>query len=330
MVGPPPDSWKVPPERARAFELAPGAWQLRLPLPWELVPHVNAYWLADERVLVDCGSAGHPSHRASLSAALTAAGASIEDVRLLVGTHAHSDHVGLAQWVIEASGCEFLMHPDTAHFYDGTREPERIDAARRRRARQEGVPDADLPAYGDVAEEVDGVLAATEPTRPIHDGDTIGPWQVVETPGHAPSHIVLFDPQRRAIILGDLLSPAFTPWFDYGYSNDPVAEFLWSLDRVEALGPFAFAWPGHGRALEDMDAIIADHRAGVAARLDATVTAIHDGAGNGYEITKRVFPGVEGTEAVWRLAEIAAYLRHLRLAGTITRGERDGHFEYAS
>ena len=29
----PPDSWSVPPERARAFELAPGIWQLRLPLP---------------------------------------------------------------------------------------------------------------------------------------------------------------------------------------------------------------------------------------------------------------------------------------------------------
>jgi len=113
MVGPPPASWAVPPERARAFELAPGIWQLRLPLPWPQVPHVNAYWLADLRVLVDCGSAGHPSHRASLSAALGVAGASVDDVRTLVGTHTHSDHVGLAAWVIQASGCEFLMHPDT-------------------------------------------------------------------------------------------------------------------------------------------------------------------------------------------------------------------------
>jgi glyoxylase-like metal-dependent hydrolase (beta-lactamase superfamily II) len=327
MVGPPPDSWKVPPERARAFELAPGVWQLRLPLPWPLVPHVNAYWLADESVLVDCGSAGHPSHRASLSAAMAIAGASVEDVRLLVGTHTHSDHIGLASWVIDVSGCEFLMHPDTAHFYDGTRYPERIDAARRRRARAEGVPEADLPAYGDVAEEVDGVLAPVEPTRPIGDGDTIGGWTVVETPGHAPTHIVLVD--GGTIILGDLLSPAFTPWFDYGYSNDPVAEFLGSLDRVEALGPFDLALPGHGRALEDVPAIIAEHRAGVATRLDATVEAIRDGADNGYEITKRVFGDVEGTEAVWRLTEIAAYLRHLRLAGTITRHDRDGHFQYA-
>src|SRR3954471_11863333 len=97
MVGPPPESWSVPPERARAFELAPGVWQLRLPLPWPLIPHVNAYLLyePDGPVLVDCGSAGHPSHRAALSAALATAGTQVSEVRTLVATHTHSDHVGL-------------------------------------------------------------------------------------------------------------------------------------------------------------------------------------------------------------------------------------------
>jgi glyoxylase-like metal-dependent hydrolase (beta-lactamase superfamily II) len=327
MVGPPPDSWKVPPERARAFELAPGVWQLRLPLPWPVIPHVNAYWLADERVLVDCGSAGHPSHRAALSAALAVAGATVEDVRTLVGTHTHSDHVGLAAWVIEASGCEFLMHPDTAHFYDGTREPERIEAARRRRARAEGVPEAQLDHYGDVAEEVDGVLAPVESTRPIHDGDTVGRWTIVETPGHAPSHIVLVD--GGTIILGDLLAPVFAPWFDYGYSDDPVAEFLWSLDRIEALGPFELALPGHGRALEDLPAILAEHREGVAARLDATVAAVRDGVDTGHEISRRLFGDLDPTAMVWRLTETVAYLRHLRLTGAISRSEdADGYFHY--
>ena len=318
----------MPPERARAFELAPGVWQLRLPLPWPLVPHVNAYWLASEGVLVDCGSAGHPSHRASLSAALGIAGASVADVDVLVGSHTHSDHIGLAAWVIEASGCEFLMHPDTAHFYDGTREPARIEAARRRRALAEGVPEADLPLYGDVAEEVDGVLAAVEPSRPLREGDLVGAWRVIETPGHAPTHICLVDGDR--VILGDLLSSAFTPWFDYGYSNDPVAEFLASVDRVSELGPFSLALPGHGRALEDVPTIIAEYRAGVASRLDACVSAIREGATSGYDVTVRVFGSLPACVMVWRLTEIAAYLRHLRLAGTITRGENGtGRFQYA-
>ena len=32
------------------------------------------------------------------------------------------------------------------------------------------------------------------------------------------------------MILGDLLAPVFAPWYDYGYSPDPVAEFLGSLE----------------------------------------------------------------------------------------------------
>jgi glyoxylase-like metal-dependent hydrolase (beta-lactamase superfamily II) len=296
-----------------------------------MIPHVNAYLLESEDgpVLVDCGSAGHPSTRPALVAAIEAAGRSIADVRTLVLTHAHSDHVGLARWVIDESGCEVCMHPDTAHFFDATREPARIEAARRRRAWQEGVPECDLPHFGDVREETEGVLEAVMPDRPLHDGDRIGPWEVLETPGHAPSHISLVDRSRRLIILGDLLAPVFAPWFDYGYSADPIAEFLHSLDRVEALGPLALALPGHGRPLDDVPAIIEDHRRGVAERLDATLAAVRDGPTGAHGITARVFGTLPPIEMVWRLTEIACYLRHLRLAGIVARDEdADGRFLY--
>jgi glyoxylase-like metal-dependent hydrolase (beta-lactamase superfamily II) len=220
------------------------------------------------------------------------------------------------------------MHPDTGHFYDATRSPELIEAKRRRRAAAEGVPEDVLHFYGDVAEEVDGVLAAVEPTRALREGDAVGAWQVIETPGHCPTHICLVDGDR--IILGDLLAPVFAPWFDYGYSADPIAEFLGSLDRVAALGPFALALPGHGRVLEDLPAIIEEHRAGVAARLEATVEAIRLGDTNGYAVTRRVFGDLDPIANVWRLTEIACYLRHLRLTGAITRDERaDGRFVYS-
>ncbi len=331
MVGPPPDTWAVAPDRARAFCMSPGVWQLRLPLPWPAVPHVNAYVLesGDAPVLVDCGSAGHPSHRAALAAALGGAGLSVGDVGMLVGTHAHSDHVGLAEWVIAESGCEFRMHPDTAHFYDAFREPERTRQARERRARQEGVPEDELGAYGDVREETEGILAAIEPDVPLRDGDRIGAWHVVETPGHAPSHVSLFDPERRIVLLGDLLAPVFAPWFDYGYSADPIAEFLGSLDRIEALGPMELSLPGHGRALEDLGAALALHREGVAQRLEATLAAISSGPAGAHVLTGRIFGHLPPVEAVWRLTEVACCLRHLRRAGVVVRHEDgDGRFWY--
>ena len=249
-------------------------------------------------------------------------------MRLLVGTHAHSDHVGLAQWVIEASGCEFLMHPDTAHFYDA----HALSRADRRGAAAAGAgpkacPKSDLPDYGDVAEEVDGVLAPVEPTRPIRDGDTIGRWRVVETPGTRPRTSSCSTARRSS-------SATCSPPRSRRGSTTATRTTRWpsssgSLDRVEALGPFSLALPGHGRALEDVPAIIAEHRDGVATRLDATVAAIRDGADTGHEISRRLFGDLEPTAMVWRLTETMAYLRHLRLTGAISRSEdADGFFHY--
>ena len=335
MVGPPPESWAVKPAGARTFEIAPGLWSFRLPLPWHHITHVNAYAIEcdDGIVLVDCGSAGDVSHRWALETALGHAGFVVEDVRLLVATHTHSDHVGLAAWVIKRSGASFWMHPDTAHFYDGTREPERTAAAREQRARQEGVPEHLLALYRDVSEETDGVLEPVRPDHSLIDGTKIqsrlGAWDVVETPGHCPTHVCLVQKDHRMMIIGDLVASAFSPWFDYGYSADPVAEYLDSLEAIERLQEPELALPGHGRPITDLSAAIALHRRGVAERLQQTLAAIAVGPAGGYELTQRVFGDLDQQAAVWRMTELVAYLKHLRLAGAVIRDEGpDGTFAY--
>ena len=69
-------------------------------------------------------------------------------------------------------------------------------------------------------------------TGVIVDTD-LGPWTVHETPGHAPSHVCLFQPERRLLISGDHLLGRISLHFDYGFSADPVGEFVHSLDVVE-------------------------------------------------------------------------------------------------
>ncbi len=60
-------------------------------------------------------------------------------------------------------------------------------------------------------------------------------WQVYETPGHAPSHVCLFQPERRLLISGDHVLGRISLYYDYGWTPDPVGEFLSSLDVVEGL-----------------------------------------------------------------------------------------------
>jgi glyoxylase-like metal-dependent hydrolase (beta-lactamase superfamily II) len=267
MAGPPPTSWAVEPEYAGARQVAPGVWRLRLPMAWEGISHVNAYVIerADDGVLlVDCGTAGHPSCAEALVEAFTETGHTLEDVRALVITHVHSDHMGLAKLVQDRSGAPVWAHPDDAHFYDALRDPERIVAARERRATQEGVPEWRMEAYRTAQEELEGALAEVHAQYRLVEGTTVdsalGPWEVLETPGHCPSHVCLVQRDHRIAIVGDLICPAFVPWMDYGYSPDPVAEMLASLDRLAAIGDIDVALPGHGRPITDVAGVIADTR----------------------------------------------------------------------
>ena len=94
-------------EHVRVSELDDGLWCLRLPLPYAPMPSVNVYLLslAGGLCLVDCGTSLDPAWEA-LERAFELAGQRIEDVRLLVCTHLHADHAGLAAALVERTGCE--------------------------------------------------------------------------------------------------------------------------------------------------------------------------------------------------------------------------------
>src|SRR4051794_41073540 len=84
-------------ELGRGERIIPGVWRLRLPLPWPGIPHCNAWAVAagDGVVLFDCGL-HEPGSLAQLERAMAQVNLRLEHVRLLVCTHAHSDHYGQA------------------------------------------------------------------------------------------------------------------------------------------------------------------------------------------------------------------------------------------
>src|SRR5918996_4994674 len=127
-------------ELSRADRVLPGLWRIRLPRPWRGVPHVNAWGIAAGSgvVLVDTGL-GEPGAVSQLERALDQAGLRLDLVRLLVCTHAHSDHYGLAAPIIEAAGCELWMHPNHAHLTQSAADPERTLERRIEVALQSGV-----------------------------------------------------------------------------------------------------------------------------------------------------------------------------------------------
>jgi glyoxylase-like metal-dependent hydrolase (beta-lactamase superfamily II) len=336
MVGPAPESWSVDPGAVGAFEVRPGLWTLRLPVAWSDITHVNAYLLERDDggvTLVDCGSAGHDSCWDALVTAIGRAGHDVTDVRELVVTHAHSDHFGVARQLVDETGCTLSMHPAHEAFTDGMYQPDRIQAARRRRALREGVPEDLVDGlYATVREEVEGCQAPIPRFRPLHEGSTFetahGTWVAIETPGHAPNHLVFHQPEARVLLVADLVSRVFSPWFDYGYTEDTVTEFSASLTRAAQLD-VVVALPGHGRPIEDFHELVNSHERDLAQRLADTEAAIAAGPTHAYGLCSRVFgPAETGQGTVWQMVEMIAYLRHLRLTGRIVRDDTGPTFAY--
>ncbi len=317
-------------ELGRGERVLPGVWRLRLPLPWPGVPHCNAWAVAagDGVVLFDCGL-HEPGSLAQLERAMAQVNLKLEHVRLLVCTHAHSDHYGQAADVVDASGCELWMHPDHAHMRAALDDPDALLARRFEVARQSGVPVEPLREWSSSARDRgNGIARFVEPDRELVAGviiDTdLGPWTVYETPGHAPSHVCMHQPEHRVLVSGDHLLGRVSLYFDYGWTPDPVGEFLSSLDLVEGLDA-RLCLAGHARTFTDVGAHIEANRALVAQRLERVRRAVAEhGPITAYDIV----PLLHGEQlsqltAGWWLPETLCYLTHLEVLGEVTRDGGD-------
>jgi glyoxylase-like metal-dependent hydrolase (beta-lactamase superfamily II) len=310
-------------EVGRGEKVIPGVWRLRLPLPWPGVPHCNAWAIASGSgiVLFDTGM-HEPGSMMHLERALDQARLRVEHIRLIVCTHAHVDHCGQAPPLAERAGCEVWMHPNIAHAVAGDREQEL--ARRIEVARQSGVPEAPLQRWVEQRRASGSGQAGTlQIDRELTDGATVstdlGDWDVVETPGHAPSHICLHQPERRLLISGDHLLGRVSLYFDAGFTPDAVGEFLDSLDKVEQLDA-RLALSGHGRPFTDVSGHITANRELVAHRLDAVRTALADGPQTAYDIAQTVYgDAFSEVSATWLLTKTRCWLTHLERLGHATR-----------
>jgi glyoxylase-like metal-dependent hydrolase (beta-lactamase superfamily II) len=315
-------------EIARGERVLPGVWRLRMPLPWPGVPHGNAFAVADRDgiVLFDSGYADSDGTR-QLELALAQVGFSLADVRLLVCTHAHSDHYGLAGPIIDAAGCELWMHPAWEHVKAAADDPDATLDRRIEVARQSGVPEAALAHYEESRRGAPtGIARVVSPDRELVPGVEIetdlGAWEVHETPGHAPSHVVLHQPDSGLLISGDHVLGRVSPFLDYGHTRDPVGEFLASLDAVAAIDT-GLCLAGHGRPFRDVPAKAEANRALIQEHLDRVRVTAAGEPRTAFEVVAEIVgpENLSPATAAWGLQMSLSYLDHLAGAGELEEVE---------
>jgi glyoxylase-like metal-dependent hydrolase (beta-lactamase superfamily II) len=285
---------------------------IRAPLPFPEPDHINCYVIRvdHEHVLVDTGVRG--SDRA-IERAMAHFGIAIDRVLL---THGHPDHWGLARRYADVA----MAHPDIrSQLAFSEQDPSSVSLHGLRPGRK-------------ISEEMFGFLTGFNDLtdgppdiEPIHEGDRLGDWEVLVTPGHAPGHVCLYRRADRVLIAGDHLLPVVTPNIHLtDEMPDAVADYLESLRRVSELD-VQLVLPAHGEPFTDAAGraaeLIAHHQRRLA-QLEGLLQ--RDGPAGTERLAEGLFRGLQ--EPIDRLLaemETYAHLEHLRLRGRVSLGSGD-------
>ena len=317
------------PDEARAYALDDGIWLLRIPLAYPAASSVNAVLLRspDGYVLVDCGSSLPPGWD-GLEASLALAGAEPGAVSVLLTTHDHSDHSGLAAEVVERLGCEFWRFDAPLSLTDSLRQRDVVFDERRTEGRRQGIPDELLDVFVGTHVAGDGAQALAVPDRLLHAGDVIeaggGRWTVHPGPGHCASQLMLHDESRDWLIAADVVLLAPVPFLDWGHTPDPLGDHVESILRVRDLGP-ALLVPGHGRPVEQVAEHVEFALGAALGVRDRVREIVAEGPATPYEVLCRFVP--EGADLDTRqagLATVLSALDHLELRGEVSTSEPEG------
>jgi hydroxyacylglutathione hydrolase len=150
--------------------------------------NARVYYVAPEATLID---AGLPGKADKIISALANIGVQSLHVRRIIVTHHHFDHVGSLWELKRRTGAQIYAHHRDADYISGKRQrrPPRHLSGRVMYA---------LMNSG-FARHVQGV----EADQRVNDGDQIGSFTVIHTPGHTPGHICLL--RNGYLFSGDLL-----------------------------------------------------------------------------------------------------------------------------
>ncbi len=335
-------------ERTRA-ELAAaaevGIHRLAIPTPFQ-VGRVNAYLIEDSPLtLIDSGP-NSAKALDELEQALAERGHKVEDIELLIVTHQHLDHFGLASILARRSGAEVAALDQLAPFLASYGEQTNLDDAFAQNLMlRHGIPSNVVTALRAVSASFRGWGSSVQVTQPLAPDSELQlrdrTLRVLHRPGHSPSDTVFLDHSSSMLIAADHLiahissNPLLTR--PLGVEPDPRAPrpqalltYMASLEKTREM-ELSLVLPGHGSPISDHAALIDERFRMHRRRAEKIRGLIEARPRTAHEIAHELWGNIAVTQAFLTLSEVLGHADLLLQEGSVVETESEGvvHFRAA-
>jgi len=333
-----------------------GIHRLAIPTPFQ-VGRVNAYLIEDSPLtLIDSGpNSGKALDE--LEQALRARGHAIEDIELLVITHQHIDHFGLASILARRSGAEVAALDRLAPYLGDYRAQAELDDRFAQQIMLEhGIPADVVTALRAVSASFRAWGSSVEITRPLGDGELLElrdrTLRVLHRPGHSPSDTVFVQDispdlsdgspgqnngQPRAIMLAadhliahissnPLLTRPLEAGPDFtGPRPRALVDYIASLRKTREM-ELSLVLSGHGEPISDHAALIDERLRMHARRAEKIHRLIAQQPRSAHEIATELWGNVAVTQAFLTISEVLGHIDLLLADERVVEhaGEPDG------
>jgi glyoxylase-like metal-dependent hydrolase (beta-lactamase superfamily II) len=321
-----------------------GIHRLSIPTPF-MVGRVNAYLIEDDPLtLVDSGP-NSAKALDELEQALAARGHTIEDIELLVISHQHMDHFGLAAILARRSGAEVAAIEQLAPYLGAYRhETDLDDAFAEAIMLRHGIPPEIVTALRAVSAGFRAWGSAVEVTRPLSDGGTIDlrdrTLRVLHRPGHSPSDTVFFDEQRSMLLSADHLIAHISsnPLLARPLGSEPAPDaprpqallaYMRSMEQTRAMD-VELVLPGHGSPIAEHAGLIDERFRMHHRRAEKILGLLAPGPRTAHEIAQELWGNVAVTQAYLTLSEVLGHVDLLLGDGRAEELETDGVVSFAA
>jgi glyoxylase-like metal-dependent hydrolase (beta-lactamase superfamily II) len=315
-----------------------------IPIPLPHVGSVNAWVLRGEPItLLDTGPRSEEALDA-LERGLRALDLRIEDIELVIGTHHHHDHVGLAATVKRRSGARIAVLAQAAEYGANYADGVLYDRTFSHRLMADhGFPRKLAPTVDELWDYISATAESFEADARLQHGDRIRAGSreltVVARPGHSRTDTLFIDRAARLAFVGDHLLAKISANTEIYRAADLDADSPRSRSRLAyvdglkrtARMPLVRLFSGHGPSITAHRELVTRQLGQQRRRCARLIRLLEDGPATAYEAAQQMWSdAIVRDQPLLVLWEVLGHLDLLLAAGIAQEDlHDDGQWRYA-